>query len=132
MIYRRVDMTIDAMHIIDQLRKKSKHLIFHQQEHNYKEIKPICLPKEASIIRDNDVWLGNVYGLDFYMSNKQFARWKDCHLTIDVTKNKAENALSLPSSENCFSIQTRSFQEEELEALEAIRMGEQSLFPSLV
>ncbi len=128
MIYRRVDMTLDAMNIIDQLRKTSQNLAFHQKEDSVQKLIPICLPREVLVITNNDVWIGNVYGVDVYLSAQQFEHFQDQHLTIDVNK-QAVGTQANSSFQNCFVIQLRAFQMEELDALEAVRKGTQSMFP---
>ena len=79
------------------------------------------------MLNETDVWLGEIHGCDFYMSNDQFAYWKHTQLTIDVTKGRGSSfSLEIPLGLR-FVTKSRLFSEEEQQDLSPIRFGEESV-----
>lgn len=121
---QRVLVTDQATAVIHDLREQHGELMFHQSGGCCDGSSPMCFPKGELMLDESDVWLGEIAGCDFYMSNFQFEYWKHTQLTIDVVKGRgASFSLEIPLGLR-FIIKSRIFQEEELEKLSPIRMGE--------
>ncbi|GAB3993450.1 DUF779 domain-containing protein [Spirosoma daeguense] len=119
----RVDVTPAAKDVIDKLRAQHGPLMFHQSGGCCDGSSPMCYAQGDFIIGASDVWLGQIDGCDFWMSSDQFEYWKHTHLTIDVTPGRgASFSLEIPMGVR-FLIRSRLFDENELEHLTPIRIG---------
>ena len=47
---------------------------------------PMCYLQSEYIVGDNDVKLGEIGGIPFYMNDDQFEKWKHTDLIIDAVK----------------------------------------------
>ncbi|RIV23877.1 DUF779 domain-containing protein [Fibrisoma montanum] len=120
----RVDVTPAAAEIIHKLHDQHGPLMFHQSGGCCDGSSPMCFPKGDFIIGSSDVWLGQIEGCDFWMSEDQFEYWKHTHLTVDVTPGRgASFSLEIPLGIR-FIIRSRLFDYEELEHLTPTHMGE--------
>ena len=121
---QRISVTDNAKKIIDDLRKRHGELMFHQSGGCCDGSSPMCFPKGDLMINETDVWLGEVHGCDFYMSDDQFEYWKHTALTIDVTTGRGSSfSLEIPLGLR-FVIKSRLFTEEEAKDLSPIHNGE--------
>lgn len=120
----RIRITDEAKKIIDQLREEHGPLMFHQSGGCCDGSSPMCFPKGELMIDDNDVWLGEIHGCQFYMSKDQFNYWKHTQLTVDVTSGRGSSfSLEIPLGIR-FIIKSRMYSQEEAQELTPIRMGE--------
>ena len=120
---KRVLVTPEAEKVIDQLREQHGPLMFHQSGGCCDGSAPMCFPKGEMMLDDNDVWIGDIHGCPFLMSNDQFEYWKHTQLTVDVTKGRgASFSLEIPMGIR-FIIDSRLFTDAELEQLEAVKSG---------
>ncbi len=93
----RVAITAEAAEIVAQIKEENNGLIFHQSGGCCDGSSPMLLPKEDFYLDDNDVLLGTVAGVDYYMSKDQFDYWKHTHLTIAITKGRGSSfSLEIP------------------------------------
>ncbi len=123
----RVKITDKAKAVIDTLSAEHGELMFHQSGGCCDGSSPMCFPKGELLINENDIWLGNVYGCDFYMSKDQFEYWKHTQLTIDIVKGRgASFSLEIPLGIR-FVIKSRMYREDELEKLTPVYTGEKTL-----
>lgn len=77
------------------------------------------------MLNETDVWLGNIHGCDFYMSNDQFEYWRHTQLVVDITKGRgASFSLEIPLGLR-FLIKSRLFTEEEQQQLSPVHWGEE-------
>jgi hypothetical protein len=114
MEFNRVEITEEAEEIVEQLKQQHGELIFHQSGGCCDGSSPMLLPKEDFYIDGNDIWLGEVAGIPFYMSHDQFEYWKHTHLTVDLTNGRgASFSLEIPLGKR-FIIRSRLLKEEEL------------------
>lgn len=121
---KRVNITREAANIIDKLRDRHGELMFHQSGGCCDGSSPMCLEKGDLLLNENDVWLGNVHGCDFFMSRDQFAYWKHTQLLVDITKGRGSSfSLEIPLGLR-FVIKSRMFKQQEMEDLEPIKFGE--------
>jgi len=83
----------------------------------------MCFTKGELMLDDNDVWLGNIHGCDFFISKPQFEYWQHTQLTVDVVQGRGSSfSLEIPLGLR-FLIESRLFSDEELENLSPIRTG---------
>jgi len=114
---KRVEITPEATEIVEQLKDKHGDVIFHQSGGCCDGSSPMLLPKEDFYIDDNDILLGEVAGVPFYMSHDQFEYWKHTHLTVGLTNGRGSSfSLEIPLGKR-FIIKSRLLTEEELNYL---------------
>ena len=119
----RIALTEAAAEVIDRLRAEHGPLMFHQSGGCCDGSSPMCFARGDFIIGQSDVWLGQIYGCDFYMAEDQFAYWKHTHLTVDVTKGRgASFSIEIPLGLR-FLIRSRLFTDAEWEHLEPVHNG---------
>lgn len=114
----RVLATDKALELIEKLKNMHGPLMFHQSGGCCDGSQPMCFADGEFIIRNSDVFLGEVAGCKFYMNSDQFEYWKHTQLTLDVTPGRGSSfSLEIPLGVR-FMIQSRLFTEEELLELE--------------
>lgn len=103
---------------LEKLKKIHGPLLFYQSGGCCEGSAPLCLPQGDYKIGSNDVFLGWVAGVPFYMSESQFQYWQHTQLIIDVVSGGG-NAFSVESPEG-ISFHTRShiFSDDEMKALD--------------
>lgn len=114
----RVTATPEALALIDKLAGIHGPLLFHQSGGCCDGSAPMCYPAGEFRIGGQDVKLGEIGGMPFYMSASQFEYWQHTHLIIDVVKGRG-SGFSLEAPEGVrFLTRSRVFTEEELAQLE--------------
>ena len=120
----RVILTERAIDLIDRLRDEHGELMFHQSGGCCDGSAPMCFEKGEFRVGANDVWVGNIYGCDFFMSAFQFEYWQYTQLSIDVTEGRgASFSLEIPLGLR-FIIRSKVFSEDELNHLTPVYDGE--------
>lgn len=122
----RITITDSAKEIVDKLRKQTgTELMFHQSGGCCDGSSPMCFEKGDFKVGGSDIWLGNIYGCDFFMSSDQFEYWKHTQLTLDVTPGRGSSfSLEIPMGIR-FIIRSRIFTMEELDDLEPTKSAEE-------
>ena len=122
----RVLITQKAKAVIDQLRKQyDTELMFHQSGGCCDGSAPMCFEKGDFKVGSQDIWMGKVYGCDFFMNADQFEYWKHTQLTLDITPGRGSSfSLEIPLGVR-FLIRSRLFTEEELTQLCTVKTGEE-------
>jgi len=64
-----------ALTLIAELQGRHGDLMFHQSGGCCDGSAPMCFPLGEFIVGDNDVCLGEIGGVPFYMSESQFEYW---------------------------------------------------------
>ena len=125
---KRILASKAAEDTIDTLRKRfGTKLMFHQSGGCCDGSAPMCFEKGDFKVGSQDVWLGEVYGCDFFMSADQFEYWKYSELTLDVTPGRGSSfSLEIPMGIR-FIIRSRLFSLEEYESLPPTKTGEEFL-----
>jgi uncharacterized protein len=125
---KRVLITEPAKEVIDTLRKRfGSELMFHQSGGCCDGSSPMCFEKGDFKVGSQDVWLGEVYGCDFFMSADQFEYWKHTQLTLDVTPGRGSSfSIEIPMGIR-FMIRSKLFTTEELDKLSPVMTGEEKL-----
>ena len=114
----RVSATPEALALIDKLAGIHGPLLFHQSGGCCDGSAPMCYPRGDFKVGGQDVQLGEIGGMPFYMSASQFEYWQHTHLIIDVVKGRG-SGFSLEAPEGVrFLTRSRVFTEEELAQLE--------------
>lgn len=124
----RVLITEAAMEVIDTLRKRYRtDLMFHQSGGCCDGSSPMCFEKGDFKVGASDIWMGKVYGCDFFMSADQFEYWKHTELTLDVTPGRGSSfSIEIPMGIR-FLIKSRLFTMEEFGNLIPTKTGEEIL-----
>lgn len=114
---KRIEITEEALKVVQQLKEKHGELIFHQSGGCCDGSAPMIFEKEDMYLDESDILLGEVGGVNFYMNKDQFEYWRHTHLTVDVTTGRgASFSLEIPLGLR-FIIQSRVLTDEENKAL---------------
>ncbi len=82
-----VSATEAALDLICELKTRfGTDLLFHQSGGCCDGSSPMCYQQEEFHVGSNDVLIGRIGGLLFYMNADQYDRWKHTDLTIDAVK----------------------------------------------
>lgn len=129
----RVILSEAAIETIDILRKRfGTDLMFHQSGGCCDGSSPMCFEKGEFKVGGNDIWMGNVYGCDFFMNQDQFEYWKHTQLTLDITQGRGSSfSIEIPMGIR-FMIRSRLFTEEELNNLLPTKTGEELMEEGLL
>ena len=114
----RVSATPEALALIAMLSNRNGPLLFHQSGGCCDGSAPMCYPAGEFRIGGQDVQLGEIGGMPFYMSASQFEYWQHTHLIIDVVKGRGSGfSLEAPKGVRLIT-RSRVFTEDELAELE--------------
>jgi uncharacterized protein (DUF779 family) len=114
----RVIVTPAAVELIEKLRAEHGPLLFHQSGGCCDGSAPMCFPAGEFMVGSSDVKLGTIADVPFYMSESQFAYWKNTQLIIDVVPgNGGMFSLERPTGLR-FLTRSRLFQDDENSWLE--------------
>ncbi|WP_438313647.1 DUF779 domain-containing protein [Sporosarcina sp. FA9] len=109
----RVLATEAALKLIGQLTSKHGPLMFHQSGGCCDGSSPMCYAEGELIIGQQDVLLGFIGEVPFYMHKNQFEYWKHTQLIIDVVEGRG-GMFSLEGVEGKrFLTRSRAFTVEE-------------------
>ena len=115
----RVLATDAALELIAFLKNKHGPLMFHQSGGCCDGSSPMCYPKGELIIGGQDVLLGYIGEMPFYMHKNQFDYWQHTQLIIDVVEGRG-GMFSLEGVEGKrFLTRSRAFTDEENKQLQA-------------
>jgi uncharacterized protein (DUF779 family) len=113
-------VTEAARALIAELREAHGPLLFHQSGGCCDGSAPMCFQETDFRVGSRDVRLGEVGGCPFFMGAAQFEYWKHTQLTLDVVPGRGAGfSLEAPRGVR-FVIRSRVFEQNELEALEAL------------
>ena len=128
---KRVLISEEAKKTIDNLRKRfGSELMFHQSGGCCDGSSPMCFEKGDFKVGSQDIWMGEVYGCDFFMSADQFEYWEHTQLTLDITSGRGSSfSIEIPMGIR-FIIRSKLFTDEELLNLNPIKTGEEYLAES--
>ncbi len=125
----RVAITPQAASMVERLRAQHGALLFHQSGGCCDGSSPMCYPRAEFLIGEQDVYLGSIANVPFYMGGPQFEYWQHTHLTIDVVPGRG-GGFSLEAPEGVrFLTRSRLFSDDEYLAFKregAVRRGPQS------
>jgi uncharacterized protein (DUF779 family) len=114
----RVTVTPQASAVIEKLRATHGELMFHQSGGCCDGSSPMCYPLHDFRVGQQDVRMGAIDGVPFYMGAAQFDYWKHTQLIIDVVPGRG-SGFSLESPEGVrFLTRSRVFTDAEQAELE--------------
>jgi len=113
----RVLATPAALELIAMLAGEHGIVMFHQSGGCCDGSSPMCFKEGDYLLAPDDVNLGAIGGMQFYMSATQFEYWKNTQLTIDVVPGMGGMFSLENGSGKRFLTRSRVFDEEELLAL---------------
>jgi uncharacterized protein (DUF779 family) len=118
----RVEATPAAVQLIERLRARHGHIMFHQSGGCCDGSSPMCYPVGELLLGTADVRLGEIAGARFYMSASQFAYWQHTKLIIDVVEGRG-GMFSLENGEGVrFLTRSRMYTEDELASLSPVEI----------
>lgn len=82
-----VTATEAALDLLEEIRSRhGADLLFHQSGGCCDGSAPMCFAADDYQVGPQDVRLGEIGGVPFYMNRDQYERWKHTRLTIDAVK----------------------------------------------
>lgn len=113
----RVIATDTALQLLTLLQEKHGAIMFHQSGGCCDGSSPMCYPLGDLILGEQDILLGTIGDVPFYMHKNQFDYWKHTQLIIDVVDGRG-GMFSLEGVEGRrFLTRSRAFTQEELAEL---------------
>ncbi|MCX5512682.1 DUF779 domain-containing protein [Kaistia algarum] len=119
----RVTGTPAAINLLRTLRREHGDILFHQSGGCCDGSSPMCFQLGDFMIGDQDVRLGEIDGVPFFMSPSQFDYWKHTQLIIDVVPGRGGMFSLENGTEQRFLTRSRLFEDVELDRLEPIAAG---------
>jgi uncharacterized protein (DUF779 family) len=115
----QVVATEAALALIQELQGRHGDLMFHQSGGCCDGSAPMCFALGEFILGDNDVHLGDIGGVPFYMNESQFEYWCHTQLIIDVVPGRGGMfSLEGPTGRR-FLTRSRFYEEAEWAVLRA-------------
>ncbi|MCC0018859.1 MAG: DUF779 domain-containing protein [Rhodobiaceae bacterium] len=84
----KVTATPAALELLAEIVADHGPVLFHQSGGCCDGSSPMCYPVDDFLIGDNDVNLGEIGGMPFYISASQYEAWKHTDLVIDVVEGR--------------------------------------------
>lgn len=113
----KISATDKARELIAELKERNGDIMFHQSGGCCDGSQPMCFPKDDFKTGESDIKLGEIDGVEFWMSKDQYEYWKHTHLTLDVVKGRGSSfSLEIPMGVR-FIIQSRLLTPDERKAL---------------
>lgn len=120
-IVPRVLVTEAAEQVIERLRAAHGPLMFHQSGGCCDGSSPMCYGLGEFRLGGSDLWIGEIAGCPFYISQDQFRAWAHTQLTVDVVPGRgASFSLEIPLGVR-FLLRSRVFSDEEMARLAPVR-----------
>ena len=83
----KVSATKSALSLLSQLQEKyGEKLMFHQSGGCCDGSAPMCYPAKEYQVGQDDVMIGKIGGIPFYISETQHSAWKNTDLIIDCVE----------------------------------------------
>lgn len=121
----RIDVTDKAKQLLAQLKETHGDLMLYQAGGCCEGTQPQCFEKDGYYLRTNDVCIGEVDGVEFWVDKDLFEYWKNAHFTLDVIDGFGAGGFSLETPlGKTFRIEYRLFTAEELENLAPVKRNE--------
>ena len=115
----RVTVTPAAEAVIAKLAALNGPLMFHQSGGCCDGSSPMCYPRGDFRVGAQDIYLGQIAKMPFYIGANQFEYWEHTQLVIDVVPGRG-SGFSLEAPEGVrFLTRSRVFTDDEVAALAA-------------
>jgi len=118
---QRVSVTDNASNIIELLKKENGELVFNLSGGCCDGTAPMCYAKSDFYVPSQNIKLGEICGVEFFIDKDQFEYFKHSHITIDVKEEKGAfgNSFSLEIDLGYqFLTKSRIFTDEEYNNIE--------------
>jgi uncharacterized protein (DUF779 family) len=113
----QVVATDATLALLDELKARHGPLMFHQSGGCCDGSAPMCFAQGDFILGDNDVHLGDIGGVPFYISESQYEYWCHTQLIIDVVPGRGGMfSLEGPTGRR-FLTRSRFYEDAEWDAL---------------
>ena len=113
----QVVATDATLALLDELKARHGPLMFHQSGGCCDGSAPMCFPQGDFLLGDNDVHLGDIGGVPFYISESQYEYWCHTQLIIDVVPGRGGMfSLEGPTGKR-FLTRSRFYEDAEWDAL---------------
>ena len=117
MIPEKVIATEAAVELIQKLKEENGNIIFYQSGGCCDGSVPFCYLAEDFKIGENDLLLGQIGGVNFYIHKAQYEYWKFMQLIINAIEgNGSEYSLEYGMGKH-FVVESRIFSDEEAHQL---------------
>ena len=123
----RVVATDAALEMMDKLRQRHGPLMFFQSGGCCDGSAPMCYAAGDFLVGDEDVFLGHLDGVPFYMGAGQFEYWQHTQLIIDVVDGMGGMFSLDNGTGKRFLTRSRLYTDEESALLEGRRTHGDSL-----
>ena len=115
----QVVATEATLALLEELKARHGALMFHQSGGCCDGSAPMCFPQGDFLLCDNDVHLGDIGGVPFYISESQYEYWCHTQLIIDVVPGRGGMfSLEGPTGKR-FLTRSRFYEDAEWDALVA-------------
>ena len=95
--YQQVEITEKAAEVVRKLKDEYGEVIFHQSGGCCDGTAPMMIEKEDMYLDDSDIFLGELEGVPYYMSEDMYDIWKYTHITVDITEGRGSTfSLEIP------------------------------------
>ena len=85
--FMKVKATDSALKLIEELKAQhGEELLFHQSGGCCDGSAPMCYPSKEYQVGQDDVMIGKIGGIPFYISETQHTAWKNTDLIIDCVE----------------------------------------------
>ena len=83
----KVSFTLSAKKLLSEIKEvHGKDLLFHQSGGCCDGSAPMCYPANEYQVGQDDVMIGKIGGIPFYISETQHSAWKNTDLIIDCVE----------------------------------------------
>ena len=115
----RVSATAEALETIKLIVDQHGPLLFFQSGGCCENTAPQCFPQGEFSVSPNDIHIGDIGGMPYYMAFREYEFWQNTHLIVDVMDGCSGTfALDGPEGKT-FLCRSRLFTEEEVAAIDA-------------
>lgn len=83
-----VSATPAARELLQEIIADHGAVLFHQSGGCCDGSSPMCYPEDGFLISEQDVKLGEIDGMPFYIGGAQYERWKHTDLVLDVVAGR--------------------------------------------
>jgi len=95
--YQQVEITDKAAEVVRKLKDQYGEVIFHQSGGCCDGTAPMMIEKDDFYLDDSDIYLGELEGVPYYMSEDMYDIWKYTHITVDITEGRGSTfSLEIP------------------------------------
>jgi len=115
--YQQVDISDKAAEVVRKLKDQYGEVIFHQSGGCCDGTAPMMIEKDDFYLDESDIFLGELEGVPYYMSEDMYEIWKYTHISVDVTEGRGSTfSLEIPLGLR-FIIHSRIMTGEEAQSL---------------